>query len=250
MSIKENFAVSILDFDKITDMNNIILKYADITMQSSSYLIFDKQPLNTNEPPKDFTIFQLTAKDKTSLNKKLNEMIKNLDQLGADYALRNQDTGEMLVYVKFVGLLRIKFDKMKTIKKGTYKKIDELKDLNTEFGICKGYMPDFRPIESQPIENVNIKPESIYIYCHSQENLMKLKDILTEKIMEIDSDLEIDFKQYSEDDLYWIKESVKLMKLIFFSFPNSQININGAIIRILFKNKYENYGSAKIIISS
>lgn len=50
MSIKENFAVSILDFDKITDMNNIILKYADITMQSSSYLIFDKQPLNTNEP--------------------------------------------------------------------------------------------------------------------------------------------------------------------------------------------------------
>ena len=156
----------------------------------------------------------------------------------------------MLVYVKFVGILRIKFDKMKTIKKGTYKKIDELKDLNTEFGICKGYMPDFRPIESQPIENVNIKPESIYIYCHSQENLMKLKDILTEKIMEIDSDLEIDFKQYSEDDLYWIKESVKLMKLIFFSFPNSQININGAIIRILFKNKYENYGSAKIIISS
>lgn len=202
MSIKENFSVSILDFDKITDMNNIILKYADITMQSSSYLIFDKQPLNTNEPPKDFTIFQLTAKDKTSLNKKLNEMIKNLDQLGADYALRNQDTGEMLVYVKFVGILRIKFDKMKTIKKGTYKKIDELKDLNTEFGICKGYMPDFRPIESQPIENVNIKPESIYIYCHSQENLMKLKDILTEKIMEIDSDLEIDFKQYSEDDLY------------------------------------------------
>lgn len=202
MSIKENFSVSILDFDKITDMNNIILKYADITMQSSSYLIFDKQPLNTNEPPKDFTIFQLTAKDKTSLNKKLNEMIKNLDQLGADYALRNQDTGEMLVYVKFVGILRIKFDKMKTIKKGTYKKIDELKDLNTEFGICKGYMPDFRPIESQPIENVNIKPESIYIYCHSQENLMKLKDTLTEKIMEIDSDLEIDFKQYSEDDLY------------------------------------------------
>ncbi len=52
MSIKENFAVSILDFDKITDMNNIILKYADITMQSSSYLIFDKQPLNTNEPLK------------------------------------------------------------------------------------------------------------------------------------------------------------------------------------------------------
>lgn len=202
MPIKGNFAISILDFDKITDMNNIILKYAEITMQSSSYLIFDKQPINTNETPKDFTIFQLTAKDKTSLNEKLNELIKNLDQLGADYALRNQDTGEMLVYVEFVGVLNIKFDNLKTIKKGTYKKIDELKDLNTEFGICKGYMPDFRPIESQPIENVNTKPESIYLYCHTQENLLKLKDILTEKIMTIDSDFEIDFIQYSEDDLY------------------------------------------------
>ena len=220
MPIKGNFAISILDFDKITDMNNIILKYAEITMQSSSYLIFDKQPINTNETPKDFTIFQLTAKDKTSLNEKLNELIKNLDQLGADYALRNQDTGEMLVYVEFVGVLNIKFDNLKTIKKGTYKKIDELKDLNTEFGICKGYMPDFRPIESQPIENVNIKPESIYLYCHTQENLLKLKDILTEKIMTIDSDFEIDFIQYSEDDLYWIKQSVKLMKFIFISSAN------------------------------
>ena len=67
MPIKGNFAISILDFDKITDMNNIILKYAEITMQSSSYLIFDKQPINTNETPKDFTIFQLT-KGRLGLN--------------------------------------------------------------------------------------------------------------------------------------------------------------------------------------
>jgi hypothetical protein len=108
----------------------------------------------------------------------------------------------MLVYVEFVGVLHIRFDSLKIIKPGTYKKIDDLKDLNTDLGICKGFKPDFRPMESKPIENMKISPESIYIYCHSQENLLKLKNLLTEKILEIDSDCKIDFKQFSEADLY------------------------------------------------
>ena len=202
MSIKKNFAVSILDFDRIPDINNIIMSHADITMRSSSYMIFHKTPVNLSEVPHDITLFQLEAEDESSLNDELNELIKNLNEMNTDYALRDQDTGKMLVYVEFVGVLHIRFDSLKTIKQGTYKKLDDLKDLKTDLGICKGFKPDFRPMESKPIENMKIDPESIYMYCHSQENLMKLKNLLTEKILEIDSDFEISFKQFSEDDLY------------------------------------------------
>ena len=202
MSIKKSFAVSILDFDRISDMNNTIRKHAEITMRTSSFFIFDKQPIRRNEVPNDITIIQIESNNETGLKRKVNDLIEDLNKLNVDYALRDQDTGEMLVYVEFVGLLNIKFDNIKIIKKDTYKKIDDLKELDTEFGICKGFKPDFRPMESKPVENMNIKPESIYMYCHSEENLMKLKDLLTEKILEIDSDFEIDFKQYSEEDLY------------------------------------------------
>lgn len=202
MPIKKNFAVSVLNFDKIAEVNNIIPKYAKITMRSSSYLIFDKMPANLSDMPYDITIFQLEAEDETSLNSELNGLIEDLNKVDTDYALRDQDTGEMLVYVEFVGVLDIKFDNIKSIKPETYEKLDDLKDLKTELGICKGFKPDFRPIGSKSIENTYIKPESIYFYCHTQENLMKLRDLLTEKIMEIDSDFEIDFKQFSESDLY------------------------------------------------
>ncbi len=86
---------------------------------------------------------------------------------------------------------------MKTIKKGTYEKIDELKSHKSEFGVCKGYKPNYRPIETQSIENKDIKHESIYLFSHSQEELLKLKEELIEKIMEIDSDLEIGFRQFT-----------------------------------------------------
>lgn len=86
---------------------------------------------------------------------------------------------------------------MKTIKKGTYEKIDELKSHKSEFGFCKGYKPNYHPIETQSIENKDIKHESIYLFSHSQEELLKLKEELIEKIMEIDSDLEIGFRQFT-----------------------------------------------------
>lgn len=171
-------------------------------MRLSSFIIFDKHPVNLSEIPYDITLFELESDDETGLNEKLNEMIENLNKITVDYGLRNQDTGEMIVYVEFVGVLDIRFDNIKIIEKDTYKKIDEMKDLKTEFGTSKGYKPHFRPIEGQFIENMDITPEKIYFYSHSQENLLKLKDLLTKKIIEINPDFEIGFKQFSEDDLY------------------------------------------------
>ena len=90
-------------------------------------------------------------------------------------------------------VVKIKFDNIKCISKGTYKKIDELKQSKTEFGYCKGYKPDFRPIESNPVENVTIPDEKIYLFSDSRENILKLSEYLSEKANEIDSDLEVEF---------------------------------------------------------
>ena len=131
------------------------------------------------------------------MDEKFKELTKEIDQVIRNYAIRDEDTGELLVYLKFVGELSIKFDNMSVIKEGTYKKIDELKNLKSEFGICRGYKPNFRIMEGQHFENKNNKPEGIYLLCHSHENLMNLKELLSEKIMEIDSDFEIEFTQFT-----------------------------------------------------
>ena len=131
----------------------------------------------------------------------MNLLIEKLDQANVDYALRDQNTGEMLVYVKFVGMIYMDFDDIKIIKEGTYAKIDELKNFKTELGICKGYKPDFRPKEAHTLGNIKLKTEKIYLFCHSEENLLKLKEILSEKIMEINPELKLGFKEYTEKDL-------------------------------------------------
>ena len=125
-------------------------------------------------------------------------MVSEIDKIIRNYAIRDENTGELLVYLKYVGELSIKFDNMTIIKEGTYAKIDELKNFKSEFGICRGYKPNFRIMEGQHLENMNNKPEGIYLLCRSQENLMKLKEVLSEKISKIDSDLVVDFTQFTE----------------------------------------------------
>lgn len=155
------------------------------------------EPVN-NEVIEDMTFFKLEAEDESSLDEKFKELTNEIDQIISNYAIRDENTGEMLVYLKFVGELSIKFDNMNFIKEGTYEKIDELKNFKSEFGICRGYKPNFRLMEGQHYENLNNKPEGIYLLCRSQENLMQLKELLSEKIMEIDPDFVIEFIQFDD----------------------------------------------------
>lgn len=182
---------------KIPDVNSIIRKYATVSFRSSSYIYFDMEPVN-NEVIEDMTFFKLEAEDESSLDEKFKELTNEIDQIISNYAIRDENTGEMLVYLKFVGELSIKFDNMNFIKEGTYEKIDELKNFKSEFGICRGYKPNFRLMEGQHYENLNNKPEGIYLLCRSQENLMQLKELLSEKIMEIDPDFVIEFIQFDD----------------------------------------------------
>ena len=208
MATKRSFVINILEIERITDTNNIIRKHADITMQSSSYVYFDAQPANPDDLLPDITFFTLESDGKKSADEKLDMLIDELKQLDTDYAIRDEDSGKIIEYIKFVGVFNIKFDNMNCIKAGTYEKIDKLKSFKTEFGLCKGYKPNFRPMESQSLEDKAIKPENIYLFCHSQEDLMKLKEIVYEKILEIDTDLEVEFKQFTgENPTYKTKMS-------------------------------------------
>ena len=138
------------------------------------------------------------SESESGLQKKVNDLIADLNKLEGDYALRDDETGELLVTVRYGGQIAVKFDNIKTLEKGTFKKIDEFKSLNTDFGYCKGFKPNFRPIEGN-VENVEIKPEIIYITADSEENLLKLRDYLTDKIKEIDPDFLVEFTCFFDD---------------------------------------------------
>ena len=69
MSIKRNFAVTVLDSEKISSVIEVIIKYARITMQSSSHIYFNTQPVNSSEIVQDITFFQIESEDKIGADK-------------------------------------------------------------------------------------------------------------------------------------------------------------------------------------
>jgi len=192
MSVKKKFSLAIVDVEKIEEVNKVIIKHAFNVQQYSTYLYFNLNPIRPDDVYMDITLFQLNSEDESSLNKKLNDLIEEIDQLNTEYAIRDEDTHEMIVEIEHVLALNIKFDNVKRITKGTYEKIDAINFFKTEFGICKSYNPNFRPIENDSIENKEVRPETIYLFSDSAENLSKLKDLISEKIMEIDPDFEIE----------------------------------------------------------
>ena len=107
MATKRSFVINILEIERITDANNIIRKHADITMQSSSYVYFDAQPANPDDLLPDITFFTLESDGKKSADEKLDILIDELNQLDTDYAIRDEDSGKMIEYIKFVGVFNI-----------------------------------------------------------------------------------------------------------------------------------------------
>jgi hypothetical protein len=192
MAVKKKFSLAIVDVEKIEEINKIIIKHAFNVQQYSAYIYFNLSPIHTDDVYMDITLFQLNSEDESSLNKKLNDLIEEIDQLNTEYAIRDENTHEMVVEIEHVLALNITFDNVESIKKGTYEKIDEMNYLKTEFGICKGYNPNFRPIENESIENKVVRPETLYLFSDSSENLLKLKELISAKIMEIDPNLKIE----------------------------------------------------------
>lgn len=195
MTITKNYAIAILDDVNTNNFNKIISKYGNITLESSSHIQFDTQPVDHYKNNKDIIYFKFDYENESISDEKLKNLIEELNQLTTYYILRDEGTGKIIVIPKFVCALDIKFDNIKIIKEGTYKKIDELKVLKTEFGTCKGYRPNFRPLESNPIGNITLKTENIYLFCKTQEDLDQLKELLSKKIMEIDSDLKVEYRK-------------------------------------------------------
>lgn len=196
MAIQRNYVVGIINHEKIKDVNKVIFSYSNVTQESTSHMYFAKQPVNPEKYVPDATFFQLEAENEDSLNKKVNDLIGDLDNLDEDYVLKDEESGKLLSVVEFGGKLYVKFDNLKTIKKGTFKQIDDLKQIKTEFGYSRGFKPDFRPLEEIPIENLEVNPEIIYLISDSSENLSKFKEHVSKKVMEIDSNFELDFTHF------------------------------------------------------
>lgn len=200
MSIKRNYILGIINDKTILEFEGVISKYASMSTASSSHMYFSKQPVDSAEISQDVIFFQIESENESILDKKVNDLISELNELEGDYVLRDDETGEMLVTVRYGGQIAIKFDKIKTLKHGIFKKIDDLKTFNADFGYCKGFKPNFRPIEGNSIEDLDVNPEVIYITADSSENLLKLRDFLTDRVKDIDSDLEVEFTWFFKDE--------------------------------------------------
>jgi hypothetical protein len=193
MSVKQNFILGIINDEGISEANNVISKYATKAQDTSSHMYFAKQPINTDEISNDVIFFQIVGEDESQLDKKIENLIKDMENLNIDYVLRDGASGEFLVTVKYGGQIAVKFDNVDVVKPGTFEKIDELKFLKNDLGYCKGFKPSFRPLEGKSTENINVLPEIIYIASDCEENLLKLRDHIIRKVLEIDSDLECEF---------------------------------------------------------
>ena len=134
MTVKRKYIIGIINDDYIDTVNDIISKYSDKTEKTSFNMIFIKQPIDFDNVPHDVTFFQLECENKSEMEKKLNELIDELDSMNIDYTLMDDKTRELLVTVKYGGQITIKFDDINFLEEGTFEKIDELKSLHTDIG--------------------------------------------------------------------------------------------------------------------
>lgn len=200
MSKKAIYTIGIMDENKISEVNAIIAQYADITMTSSSHMYFDKQPINVNQVVQDVTFFHIDAEDDATTNEKLGKLIERLNELHTDYLIRDEETEKLIVTIDFSGYIIAKFDKVKFIDSETYEKIDEIKCMKTDIGYCKGFKPKFRPLGGISSNEIFVNPEIIYLVSDSDENLKKLKDIISEMLLEIEPDFEFEFGRLAPDE--------------------------------------------------
>lgn len=200
MSIKKRYTLGIMDETKIDEADAILTKCSENTMKSSSHMYFSKQPLNSNEVIQDVIFFQLSGSDEKSLDKKLKSLIEKLDKLNTDFILMDDETRKMIMTIDFAAAINVKFDKVKFLKQGTYETIDEIKRMKTDIGYCKGFKPNFRPLQGSSIDNIYVEQEIIYMVSNSSENLDKLKDLVCEKILEIDPDFSFEFRLIAPED--------------------------------------------------
>lgn len=196
MTVKRKYIIGIINDDYIDTVNDIISKYSDKTEKTSFNMIFIKQPIDFDNVPHDVTFFQLECENESEMEKKLNELIDELDSMNIDYTLMDDKTRELLVTVKYGGQITIKFDDINFLEEGTFEKIDELKSLHTDIGYCKGFKPNFRPFEGHSLDNLKILPEIMYITSDCEENLLKFRDLVFERVSEINPDLKVEFIQF------------------------------------------------------
>ena len=201
MTVSKKFSIVILNLEKLPETSKIIAEISESYNQSSSHMLFNVEPAKPEDITKDLTFFRIGAENDDEVNEKLKEHMDNLNKIDADYSIRNEETGELISTINSAGSLAIKFDNIKTSPNELYEKIDELKNIKTEFGYCKGYKPQFRPAESNSSKDVFIATEKIYLLSKTYEDLLKQKELMSEKIMEIDCDLEIEFKVFVKDYL-------------------------------------------------
>lgn len=199
MSVKRNFVIGIFDEKSTPRFESIVSRYASQYSLSSSHMYFAKQPIDSNEFSDDVIFFNMESENESVFEKKVNDLIGELNGLDVDYILGPDHPGKLLVTLDCGGQITVKFDNLKTLEKGTFKKIDELKILRTDFGYCKGFKPNFRPIEGNSTENFEIEPEIIYIVSDTEENLFKLRDYVTDRVMEINPDFEVEFTLFFDE---------------------------------------------------
>lgn len=193
MTIKRKYVIGIINDEKISEVNNILHKYASLTKESSSHMFFMKQPIDPSKVSQDVTMFTMESESDEKMDEKVKDLIDELEGLNTEYVLRDDETGKFLVTVGYGGQVSIKFGHVESIPKGTFEKIDELKSLHTDFGYCKGFKPNFRPFEGVSVVDLEIEPEIIYIVADSEENLFKFRDYVIQKVREIDPTLKTKF---------------------------------------------------------
>lgn len=131
-------------------------------------------------------------------NHTLKDLIKELGELCCHVTFKDYETKEV---IHCVGKVTISFDKVDFVKIGTFEKLDKIKQLKTEFGYCKSYDVTSRGIKGpRPIEGMSAKNmgfvEVIILVSNSLDNLVKLYSLVENKVLEIDSKLEVDFEMF------------------------------------------------------
>lgn len=189
--IKKNFVIYIGDKEKISNVEDKIIKYGQINLRHTGEFYSAKYGIDIDNCIFDIVSFQFESDNQENLENMLDDFREDLDELNLNYELKDFDTNEIIesVYFECREEIIVHFTSAKTFNREILRKIHIIQNLSKKY-----YVPG----EIKDIDKITIKNSSEKS-CEFISITIKLYSLLDDNLKSLENQVIDELKKLGED---------------------------------------------------
>lgn len=188
--IKKNFVICISDKEKISNVEDKILKYGQINFLQTGELYSAKYGVDIDNCIFDIIGFQFESDNQENLEDMLDDFREDLDELNLNYELKDFDTNEIIesIYFECREEMIVHFTSAKTFNQEILRKIHIIQNLSKKYNI---------PGEIKDLNKITIKNSSEKS-CDFISITIKLYSLLDDDLKSLEKQVIDELKKLGE----------------------------------------------------